>query len=141
MLSHEQKIQPCLMEWLALALHAYNCQSLHSGRRLSLVQMLQTLECRVQAVWTLEQAEKVLAEFAAGASRAMLFMRSLSAVALWRWPKDHSSATPLQHVCFGPAAQMTCTALCLALAHSASLHFSSKIRGIGVLSFFFLKGI
>ena len=62
--------------------------------------MLQTLECRVQAVWTLEQAEKVLAEFAAGASRAMLFMRSLSAVALWRWPKDHSSATPLQHVCF-----------------------------------------
>jgi hypothetical protein len=54
----------------------------------------------VQAVWTLEQAEKVLAEFAAGASRAMLFMRSLSAVALWRWPKDRSPATPLQHVRF-----------------------------------------
>ena len=30
----------------------------------------------------------------------MLLMRSLSAVALWRWPKDRSPATPLQHVRF-----------------------------------------
>ena len=73
----------------------------------------------MQAAWTLEQAEKVLAEFAAGASRAMLFMRSLSAVALWRWPKDNSPATPLQHV---RSAQMACTTLCLALAYSASLY-------------------
>ena len=52
----------------------------------------------MQAVWTVEQAEKAVQEFAAGASKAMLFMRHLSAVALWQWPEDSTSPAPLHHV-------------------------------------------
>ena len=52
-----------------------------------------------QAVWTVELAEKAVQEFAAGSSKAMLFMRHLSAVALWRWPEHSTSPVPLHHVC------------------------------------------
>ncbi len=54
----------------------------------------------VQAAWTVDKAEKLVEDFAAGAARAMLFMRSLSAVALLKWPEDSGPApAPLHHVC------------------------------------------
>ena len=69
------------------------------------VQALTSACDKVQAVWTVKQAEEAVQEFAAGASRAMLFMRRLSAVALWHWPEDSTSPAPLHHVCLHSQAQ------------------------------------
>ena len=47
----------------------------------------------------MEKAETLVEDFAAGAARAMLFMRNLSAVALLKWPEDSGPApAPLHHV-------------------------------------------
>ena len=47
----------------------------------------------------MEKAEQLVEDFAAGAARAMIFMRTLSAVALLKWPEDSGPApAPLHHV-------------------------------------------
>lgn len=77
---------------------AYTAQTGMHTCCLTFMCISEALSCFVQAVWSVEQAEKAVQEFAAGASKAMLFMRHLSAVALWRWPEDSTSPAPLHHV-------------------------------------------
>ena len=90
----------------------------------------------MQAAWTVEQAEKAVQEFAAGASKAMLFMRHLSAVALWRWPEDSTSPAPLHHVSIRKCSEVlvhspcdpSLSAIQLSVLMSNALHVDMHTR-------------